>query len=1110
MPCHGPKTTVEKDWPYDEYYQGERDQDQRKHGHGGNHWTGAESQQSYDGSLLRDTMHGYGDYRWRYIDANHMAFTYEGHYYNNRMHGYGTMSYPDGRVFKGLYYNDVRWGPGVESHACLRADVGLWRGTQLMRLSWRPSAPPIAPDLDTSTHGSNTVAPHRIKLINETKIVGEVNSALDLLKKHGCDPLVAAENWPRLYPKSCTDTNSQLCHVELFDRAYYNNQINTLVEHSGTLPAVSDDSMTKDSLPEDKVYNAWNNNRMIIHMMKHCYQHEEQRAKFKLQLNKIMSGPRSSFKPAGRHELDCRTMLMACFLGHISNVAQLINEFDVNPNVTDLKGNSAMMYAACGDQPEIIHFLLEAGAEIDSQNDVCCTPLGIALLRFTMARWEIPPGSMLAALLPPTHHLPHVAEHAVLEWHIKRDLNPPPAVAPLSKVPSKTLKPLGTKRMASVVPATATKRKSEVKPIPEPVAESRPSAVEDAFSEEKRLYSTINSEYLIRVHDEFASIVPHSSIPNIFEVRDMSKEVDADILMFEDDHRKMPDKNAKRVASKVIKDTLRPSRDMMWQAFDTENDMIDTIEQMKQDKMGRIMLTILQLLEDGADPRKVKCPQPPLLIATVAGCADLIRELVRHGADVNEAFPKSLGYTSLDIAVSGPLTFDNLEVIRSLLESGARTDHRLPIPDGVASGSLEPAVLNVEGPTLLHAIMARKVDFEPEEEVRRNILELLLEHGCDPITQYKGHSAVNMAMLKSMDIFDIVLRSPNTDLNAIINENNQTILVKMFYLPYCKLIPLQEKIQMLTNLLLFGADPLIKCQNGKDEYSNLFVYARKVLSDLESSRKPPSPTGGNAKKAKSEVKPKKDTKTKDTKSAKAVGVARTAADDIADYKQALDLVVECARLLYIRWLQAKLLIELIEIVDKYKHRQWNMILKEHKNKKSTGLWLTALRCLEIWEVLKTTKKKVYNDRILRHLLCIVHFYYKRMWKVLRGWPIVKPSNTMTSQEKALIESEVMAFIHEHKLATMSTPDVMTSRRPYVTPELTVKGTEKFNVCFDCALPLVDDKIPCASCKLISFCSFDCMKANIGRANCHPCSEYLKNKYFPTPEEADTETETDLV
>ncbi|CAD0195135.1 unnamed protein product [Chrysodeixis includens] len=1102
MPCHSPKTAIDKSWPYTEYYKGERDEDDRKHGQGEHHWSGAESLQWYTGSMLRDTMHGYGDYRWRYVDSNHMAHSYEGHYYNNRMHGYGTMSYPDGRVFLGLYYNDVRWGPGVESHAAIREDVGLWRGTQLLRLAWRPATPSITLDLDSLAQGTYLVAPHRIKLANDTKIVGEVNSALDLLKKHGAVPLSAAENWPRLYPKSCTNTSSQLCHVEQFDRAYYNNHINTLVEYTKPAPIISNDNITNDSVPEEKVYYAWNNNRMIIHMMKHAYQHEEQRLDLRLKLTPMLSGPRSSFKPAGKHELDCRTLLMASFLGHISNVAQLINENDVNPNVTDMQGNSAVMYAACGDQTEIIHFLLEAGAEIDSLNDACCTPLGVTLLRFTLARWEMPAGSMLPAVVPPADLVPPTEEPSVLEWHIKRDLTTP-STSPISKVPSKTSKPV-SKRTTSVVTSNVTKKKSEMtKPLLllEPIIET-----EGAFSEDKQLYNNINSEYTTRVNDEYSSIIPSSSVPYIFEIRDMSKDVDTGLSSNEDDHKKAPqDKNPKKVVSKVIKDTLRPSRDMMWSTFDLENDITDNIEQMKLDKMGRIMLTILQLLEDGADPRKVRCPHPPLLIAAIAGCADLVRQLVRHGADVNEVYPKALGYSALDVAVSGPLTFDNLEVIRALLESGAKADHRLPLP----IGPLEPVVTNEEGPTLLHAIMARKATIEAEEEIRRNIMELLLEYKCNPITQYKGQSAVNVAMSKNMDIFDIVMRSPNTDLNAIINDQNQSILVKMFHLPYCKTIPLPDKIQMLTNLLLFGADPLIKCQNGTEEFSNLFVYARKVLSDLEAARKPPSPSG-NPKKSKSEAKKdtlKKDTKTKDAKPTKTSGGAKAGAEDLADYKQTLDLVVECARLLYIRWLQAKLMKELIEIVDKYKHRRWNMILKEHKNKKSAGLWLSALRCLEIWEILKTTKKKVYNDRILRHVLCIVHFYYKRIWKVLRGSINYKtPSNTMTAEEKALIESDVTTIMREHKLASMATPGGVSSVRPYVTPELTVKGTEKFDVCFDCALPFADSKIPCASCKLIAFCSFDCMKANICKVNCHPCSDYLKKKYFPTPEETETDPE----
>lgn len=39
-------------------------------------------------------------------------------------------------------------------------------------------------------------------------------------------------------------------------------------------------------------------------------------------------------------------------------------------------------------------------------------------------------------------------------------------------------------------------------------------------------------------------------------------------------------------------------------------------------------------------------------------------------------------------------------------------------------------------------------------------------------------------------------------------------------------------------------------------------------------------------------------------------------DDVGEYKQAQDLVTECARLLHIRWLQAKLIKELINVVKK--------------------------------------------------------------------------------------------------------------------------------------------------------------------------------------------------
>lgn len=58
------------------------------------------SLESYSGRFLRDTMHGVGEYRWRYKGPNGIFLTYEGHFYGNNFHGYGQMSYPDGRLFK--------------------------------------------------------------------------------------------------------------------------------------------------------------------------------------------------------------------------------------------------------------------------------------------------------------------------------------------------------------------------------------------------------------------------------------------------------------------------------------------------------------------------------------------------------------------------------------------------------------------------------------------------------------------------------------------------------------------------------------------------------------------------------------------------------------------------------------------------------------------------------------------------------------------------------------------------------------------------------------------------------------------------------------------------
>lgn len=60
------------------------------------------------------------------------------------------------------------------------------------------------------------------------KQIGETNSAIELLKQCGADPMLASQKWTKLYPKFCTDMESELCQVDVFDRDYYKGKITSL------------------------------------------------------------------------------------------------------------------------------------------------------------------------------------------------------------------------------------------------------------------------------------------------------------------------------------------------------------------------------------------------------------------------------------------------------------------------------------------------------------------------------------------------------------------------------------------------------------------------------------------------------------------------------------------------------------------------------------------------------------------------------------------------------------------------------------------------------------------------------------------------------------------
>ncbi|XP_045496552.1 LOW QUALITY PROTEIN: ankyrin repeat and MYND domain-containing protein 1-like [Colias croceus] len=1069
------ETKGTKSWPYYEYYVGEKDPDNRRSGYGVNTWSGAKSLENYDGNFICDTMHGSGEYRWRFHGEDGIPCTYEGYFYNNCMHGYGLISFPDGRTFRGLFNNNMRWGPGIQSHTALRDDVGLWKGTQLIRLAWRPQAPSVVPDFTSNNIGRMIVEGHRKLLTNTVTHIGETNCALDLLKNCGADPRLAVEEWKKLYPKHCTDLASPLCQVEIFNRDYYKDRIESLEEVNNNVQFED----TQESFQKEKLY-AWNNSNIIINMMKHCYEHEKQRDNYEIDLNTILSGPRKLFKMAGAHEADCRTLLLTSYLGYIANVAELINKHNVNPNVADIQGNTALMYATCGDQVDTISFLVDAGADIDCFNDSCCTSLGVALMRFTCAVNDVPPNLIQQSLLPPPIvPAPPPTEPRASEWHLSRDLASQGTTVTLIKSSSKTVRSLSQKKVKSqmsIKDQNMGRRKTETTSVKAPETEYDS---DDSLSENKKVYSNANREFTSKVNDIFQQPNTNHTVPYLFEINDMVMEVEA----LEEEPKKVQDKNVKKVVSKVMKDTVKTSKELVWSSSD-KVESENSIEKQRHKMLEQMKLTILELLTQGAKPQLVRCPQPALVIAISSNCPDLIKHLVQYGADVNEIYPQILGYSPLDIAVSKPFTLENLEIVRVLLESGANAK-RCIYYDDTDSSDITVYKPHKLGPTLLHAVIARRAENENEEEVRQLLLNLLLDYNCDPTSQFKGRSAIDLVMSTNIALFDVFIRNPKTDLNCIINDINQNVLVKMFWIPFFKNVPNTEKIQTLTNLLLYGADPLLPCQNGQERYENIFVFAKNSLSELDNTQ-----VKASNQKGKKPDKPKKDEKLT-TKS-----VGKMVTDDKEDYRQAIELVKECARLLHIRWLQGKLVKELISIIDKFKHRQWNMILIECKSKKRIGLWITPHRCLEIWNILATKRNKIYRDqRILKHLLSIVTFLAWRFYRPKNNE--FKASSKVTAIVRDLVDKDVFYLLKEYKSTRKDAPDEMQWNSQYVKPELD-RDNQKFYVCFECTLPLNQDKVLCNICKIVSFCSYECMKVNIERIGCHPCSEDLKAKYFQSP------------
>ncbi|TXG39332.1 ankyrin repeat domain-containing protein [Seonamhaeicola maritimus] len=76
---------------------------------------------------------------------------------------------------------------------------------------------------------------------------------------------------------------------------------------------------------------------------------------------------------------DYGTPLMAAVVKGHFNIAQLLLEKKANPNISDIKGTTALHYATMFQNLEIIKLLVTAGADVNLKNNVGKTPMDFGL-----------------------------------------------------------------------------------------------------------------------------------------------------------------------------------------------------------------------------------------------------------------------------------------------------------------------------------------------------------------------------------------------------------------------------------------------------------------------------------------------------------------------------------------------------------------------------------------------------------------------------------------------------------------------------------------------------------------------------------------------------------
>ncbi|KAI4455822.1 ankyrin repeat and mynd domain protein 1 [Holotrichia oblita] len=225
-------------------YDGEFSNLNQRTGKGYQTWN-KDGYQKYSGNFFCDNLHGHGEY----VQLNgENSYMYQGTFYANNFEGYANVTYFNGDYFEGLFKHNKRFGPGVYTYPDGSQNVGLWYGSQLIKLSTVVNAEWV-PKLANSSIAKVKLLKYK-KLIPMRKEYDDAAKEI-LIKLNARPELVAMSD--KLYNPNIRNFNSLFFDKKSYDEKFFGEMdctIDVLNEDSDTTISNSRSSVVSPEPPK--------------------------------------------------------------------------------------------------------------------------------------------------------------------------------------------------------------------------------------------------------------------------------------------------------------------------------------------------------------------------------------------------------------------------------------------------------------------------------------------------------------------------------------------------------------------------------------------------------------------------------------------------------------------------------------------------------------------------------------------------------------------------------------------------------------------------------------------------------------------------------------------